>query len=310
MTGLNEPLESHGKLATRAALLSTASNALLVALKITAGIASGSIAVLSDGLDSAEDLIASLAALISVRIAMRPATREYPYGYGKVEALAAAVEGGVIGLGGLIISYEAIRRLITGTGAIETGLAVGVMLISAAMNLAVSLYVAHVARKTRSMALASDARHLQTNVVQALAVLLGLGLVAATGVRAFDPLVALGLALFLFWTAFGLFRQATGSLLDQSLPPEELRAVEDILLEHREDVRGFHNLRSRQVGRTRFVELHVLLDPRRSLKDVHDVLDRIEDEIERRLPETVVTIHAEPDDGRYRGPLERTERPA
>jgi cation diffusion facilitator family transporter len=185
-----------------------------------------------------------------------------------------------------------------------------VMILSAAANLLVSLYVGHAARRTGSLALASDARHLQTNVVQALAVLLALALVTWTGVELFDPLVALALALFLFWTAFGLFRGAAGALLDQSLPPDELRAVEEVLLSHRDDVRGFHRLRSRRVGRTRFVEFHLLLDPKRPLEDVHRVLDRIEDEIERRLPDVVVTIHPEPDDGRYRGPLEGVERTA
>jgi cation diffusion facilitator family transporter len=292
----------------RAATLSFFSNLFLLILKLVVGLISGSIAVLSDALDSGEDLVASAAALFSVSIARRPADLEHPYGHGKVETLAAAVEAGVIGLGGIFIAYQASERIVHGGRDVDVGLGLIAMAVAAVLNTVVSRYVGRAAKATESLALASDAKHLQTNVVQALAVFTALVLVSVTGINLFDPIVALMLAAYLWFAAFGLLRNAVAEIMDVRLPEEDERQVHQSILQHDPQVRGFHHLRSRRSGRLRYIELHLLVDPQRSIQEVHDLCDQIEADIQKRLPGAVVTIHPEPDDGRYRGPMERIER--
>jgi len=295
-------------IAVRAATLSLFSNLSLLILKLVIGLISGSIAVLSDALDSGADMVASAAALFSVSIARRPADWEHPYGHGKVETLAAAVEAGVISLGGAFIAYQATERIVHGGRDVDVGLGLMAMAVAAVLNTLVSRYVGKAAKASESLALASDAKHLQTNVVQALAVFTALVLVRITGINLFDPIVALLLAAYLWFTAFGLLRNAVAEIMDVRLPEEDERQIHQSILAHDPEVRGFHHLRTRRSGRQRYIELHLLVDPARSIQEVHQLCDQIEADIEKRLPGAIVTIHPEPDDGRYRGPVERIER--
>ena len=295
-------------IAVRAASLSLIVTLGLLILKLTLGLISGSIAVLSDALDSGQDLLAAAAVLFSVRIAARPADLEHPYGHGKAEGLSATVSAGVVGLGGGFIIYQALRRIIEGGETIDVNLGLAAMVTSGLLNVVVSAYMRMAARRTDSLALAAEARHLQTNVVQAAAVITGLLLVRFTGAQIFDPLVALALAGYMWWMAFGLIRGALGEIMDVRLPEEDERQIYESILARYPEVRGFHHLRTRRSGHQRYVELHLLVDPARTIQEVHDLSDQIEADIKKRLPGAIVTIHPEPDDGRYRGPMERIER--
>lgn len=295
-------------IAVRAASLSLIVTLGLLILKLTLGLISGSIAVLSDALDSGQDLLAAAAVLFSVRIAARPADLEHPYGHGKAEGLSATVSAGVVGLGGGFIIYQALRRIIEGGETIDVNLGLAAMVTSGLLNVVVTAYMRMAARRTDSLALAAEARHLQTNIVQAAAVITGLLLVRFTGAQIFDPLVALALAGYMWWMAFGLIRGALGEIMDVRLPEEDERQIYESILARYPEVRGFHHLRTRRSGRQRYVELHLLVDPARTIQEVHDLSDQIEADIKKRLPGAIVTIHPEPDDGRYRGPMERIER--
>jgi len=295
-------------IAVRAASLSLIVTLGLLILKLTLGLISGSIAVLSDALDSGQDLLAAAAVLFSVRIAARPADLEHPYGHGKAEGLSATVSAGVVGLGGGFIIYQALRRIIEGGETIDVNLGLAAMVTSGLLNVVVTAYMRMAARRTGSLALAAEARHLQTNIVQAAAVITGLLLVRFTGAQIFDPLVALALAGYMWWMAFGLIRGALGEIMDVRLPEEDERQIYESILARYPEVRGFHHLRTRRSGRQRYVELHLLVDPARTIQEVHDLSDQIEADIKKRLPGAIVTIHPEPDDGRYRGPMERIER--
>jgi cation diffusion facilitator family transporter len=288
----------------RIAAVSLVTTFSLLALKLVLGLLSGSIAVLSDAVDSGTDLVGATAALISVRIAAWPADEDHPYGHGKVESISASVAATVIALGGGFVTFQAIRRLAQGSPDIDVGLGLAAMLIAAAANLILAVLMRRQADRSGSLALAAEATHLRTNVVQAGMIVAGLALVGATGERVFDPLVALGLAAYMAWTAVGLVRIALSEIMDVALPDDELRAIHDVLVAHGDEIGGFHRLRSRKSGPTRHVDMHLLIDPQRNVEQAHYTCDSIEKEIVERLPGTVVTIHPEPDDGRYRGPLD------
>ena len=289
----------------RIAAISLTATVGLLALKLTLGILSGSIAVISDGIDSATDLVGGTAALISVGIAARPADEEHPYGHGKIESISASVAATIVAIGAGFVTFQGVRRLVEGSPDIDVGLGLVAVVIAAVVNSVLVVYMRREARRAHSLALASESTHLQTNVVQALAIVAGLALVGLTGVREFDALVALALAAFMAWTAVALAREAMSEIMDVALPDEELRAIQDVIAAHQDDIRGFHRLRSRRSGPTRHIDMHLMVDPQRTIEEVHHVCDEIEREIHERLPGASITIHMEPDDGRYRGPLER-----
>jgi cation diffusion facilitator family transporter len=289
----------------RIATISLTTTICLLSLKLILGIISGSIAVLSDAIDSGTDVVGGTAALISVQIATWPADEDHPYGHGKVESISASVAATVVAFGGGFVVFQAMRRLIVGSPQINVDLAIAPMVLVAVANAALAHYMRREARRAHSLALASEATHLRTNVVQAVTVTAGLVLVGITGMRLFDPLVALGLAVYMGWTAVHLAREALTEVMDVALPDEELRAIHDVIYTHQDEVRGFHRLRSRKAGPTRHVDMHLLVDPHATIEEVHTVCDQIETEISQRLPGSIVTIHPEPDDGRYRESLER-----
>jgi cation diffusion facilitator family transporter len=290
-------------LASRAAALSFTSNLTLMIMKFVVGILIGSIAVLSDAVDSAEDTVASTFAFLSIRLASQPADEEHPYGHGKAESIAAAGQALLIAGGGAFIIAMAVRRLIERDVEIDTTPGLIALAITAVVNVAVVLYVARAARLTGSVALRADTRHLWTNVAQAGAVILALGLVALTGHTVFDPMVALALAVYLLWTAAQVFTTGLAEIMDVRLPEREQQLIQACLAEYRGGgVQGYHHLRTRKAGRQRYVDLHLLVDPQQTVAAAHHLCDTLEKTIQARLPGAVVTIHLEPDDGRYRGP--------
>jgi cation diffusion facilitator family transporter len=290
-------------LASRAAALSFTSNLTLMLMKFAVAFATGSIAVLSDAVDSAEDVIASTFAFLSIRLASQPADEEHPYGHGKAESLAAAGQALLIAGGAGYIVARAVERLVAGGADIQTTPGLIALSVTAAINVGVALYVGRAARLTRSVALRADTRHLWTNVAQACGVVLALALVALTDNSVFDPLMALALAAYLLWTAGQVFVAALSEIMDVRLPERERRLIERCLEECRErGVRGYHDLRTRKAGRQRYIDLHLLVDPHATVDAAHAICDGLEETIRALLPGAVLTIHLEPDDGRTRGP--------
>jgi cation diffusion facilitator family transporter len=298
----------HTDAPVRIAAISLVVTAALLVLKLVLGLISGSIAVLGDAVDSATDLTAGAAALISIRIAALPADEEHPYGHGKVETISAAVAATIIAVGGGVIVYQAVRRLIEGGGDIDVGVGLVAVIIAAAANIVLAYFMRREAKRSHSMALRAEATHLQTNVVQASTIIVGLVLVAVTNEEVFDPLVALGLAAYMGWTALGLVRIAASEVMDTSLPDEDLAAIHDVLTEHSKYVRGFHRLRTRRAGAIRHIDMHLLVDADLTVEQVHPVSDQIEHEIEERLPGTIAVIHVEPDDGLHKEEFESLVR--
>jgi cation diffusion facilitator family transporter len=289
--------------ASRTAIVPVISNSVVLVLKLVVGLITGSIAVLSDAVDSAEDIGASSFDLWSVRLSAKPADVEHPYGHGKAEGVAAAAEAILIGAGGIFIFYQALRRLVGGGGAeIDIGLGIIAMAITGAVNLSVALYVSRAAKATGSIALAAGTRHLWTNLAQAAAVIIALTLVGLTGRHEFDAIVALVLSGFLVFSASRIGLRASSQIMDVRLPPEEEDVILETVLRYGEDVRGFHKLRTRRSGRQRYVELHLIVDAGKSVREMHAICDRIEKDIVEALPGAEVTIHVEPDDGRFRQP--------
>jgi cation diffusion facilitator family transporter len=278
--------------ASRAATLSVYMNLALMVLKVSVGIMAGSVAVLSDGIDSGQDLVAASIALVSVRYGARPADETHPYGHGRIETMAATIQALLIGGGGLFIVASAVYRLVEPPDEVGYDIGIVAMLIAAAANVALVQYTSRVARQTNSPAIASEARHLWTNVVQAGAVVLGLVLVAVTGEVAFDAIVALALGVYLLRTAGQILWSAAGDVLDKRLTDEEIEAIGDAIMA--EGVDSYHQLRTRRSGQTRHIDVHVTLPGEMTVEASHAVTDRIEARIEALWPGSIVIAHVEP----------------
>jgi len=285
-----------GSVKSRAAGLSIASNALLIALKLVAAALTGSVAILTEAMHSSIDLIASFVAYFSVRKADKPADAEHPYGHDKIENLAAAIEALLILVGSGVIVFESVRRLSDGAEVHSLGLGIAVIAFSMVANAVVSSVLARRARETESPALEGDAAHLRTDAATSAAVLVGLIIVQLTGVTWLDPVIALAVAAAIVTAGVRLLARASRVLVDEALPAEELDAVRDAIEQFGpRGVVGFHKLRARRAGSRRYVDLHVQFAAGTTLVDAHATAHELQDAIRGRLRRADVLIHLEPE---------------
>jgi cation diffusion facilitator family transporter len=282
----------------RAAAVSVASNMTQIALKLVAGIATGSVSILTEAAHSATDLIASVVAFVSVGKADEPADADHLYGHAKVENVAAAIEGVLILFGAALITYESIRRLLTGAHVHRLGLGIGVIAFSAAANAGVSAYVGRRARATDSPALEGDAAHLSSDAATSVAVLVGLVVVQVTGATWVDPAVALVVAAAIVVAGIRILRRSSRALVDEALPESELETIRTAIVEFggQHGVVGFHRLRARRAGSQRHVDLHVQFAAGTTLEAAHQTAHALQAAISRQLGGADILIHLEPED--------------
>src|SRR3954454_8769462 len=287
----------HARGRSRAAAVSIFSNTALIALKVVAGVLTGSVAVLTEALHSGIDLLASLIAFFSVRRAEVPADAGHRYGHDKFENAAAAAEGVLILAGSAVIAFAAIRSLISGNELQHLGVGIVVVGFAAMVNLAVSTWLFRKGREMSSPALEGDAAHLRTDAYTSIGVLVGLGLVSVTGADWLDPVVALIISGAILFTGARITMGSLRVLVDEALPDEDLavitRAIESFA---DRGVVGYHQLRTRQAGARRYVDLHVQFAHGTTLEEAHHIGHQLQDTIEDELHGADVLIHLEPED--------------
>lgn len=276
------------------AILSVGLNAVLVAIKLVVGLAIGSVGVISEAVHSGMDLLAAITALLAVRTSARPPDEDHHYGHGKAESLAGLIQALLIFLAAGLIINEAVQKLIHGAELESVDLGIVVMVISVLGNLVVARMVMKVARQTDSLALEADAWHHTTDVLTSLGVAVGLVAVRLTGLAWLDPLVAIGVALFICKAAWDITRSSLGDLLDASLPEEDHTAIREVLDRHRGDMVGYHEVRSRKSGADRYVDLHLVMNRNLTVRESHDLCDHLEEDIKQALGPVSLNIHVEP----------------
>ncbi|MFA5054873.1 MAG: cation diffusion facilitator family transporter [Dehalococcoidia bacterium] len=284
---------------TSAAGLSVLSNTLLIVLKLTAGILSGSVSIIAEAIHSANDLIAALIAFFSIRMASKPADSQHPYGHGKIENISGTIEAILIFIAAGFIVYEAIDKIINKAEVEKLWLGIGIMAVSAVVNLFVSRHLLRVAHRDDSIALEADGRHLTVDVFTSAGVALGLLVVELTGLNILDPIIAIAVALLILKMAYDLTKKAFPPLIDSKLPEDEERLVALCVEEHigpLGEAVGFHKLRTRKSGSERYVELHLVMASDGSIEQAHNLCDHLEGDIMSKLPNAHVTIHVEPCD--------------
>jgi cation diffusion facilitator family transporter len=277
----------------RFAWLSIAAAIVTIALKLAAWRLTGSVGLLSDAVESFVNLAAAVMALAMITVAARPPDDVHAFGYGKAEYFASAIEGALILLAAAAIAWTAAGRLRHPQPLESAGLGLAISVLASAVNLAVARVLIGVGRRHHSIALEADGHHLMTDVWTSAGVLGGIGLVALTGWIILDPVVALAVAVQIVWTGAALVRRSWKGLLDAALAPGELSALQAVLDRYGCDEVRFHAVRTRQAGARRFVSMHVLVPGAWTVQRGHELLERIEDDIGRAIPNANVSTHLE-----------------
>ena len=280
------------QLQQNAAKLSLFANIFLVTIKVGAGIWSGSLSVLAEGIQSFLDIFASATILFVIRAASAPPDEAHPYGHGKFENLTALFQMLLV-LGSIGGIWWAAWSRWQNPEMPRVDIGIAALLVSVAVNLWVSSHVARVAKATESSALAAEAVHLRGDLWACAGVLGGLVATRIWNEPRLDPLFAALMTIFAFWSALHLLRETVGPLVDQTLPDEEERKIRAVL-EKDARVLGFHKLRTRQAGSTRLADVHILLDDELSFVAAHRISEEVEDAIREALPNVDVIVHAEP----------------
>ena len=267
---------------------------LTLALKSAAYWYTGSVGLLSDAAESCVNLLASVTAMFSLWYSAQPVDSNHTYGHEKIEYFSSGLEGVLIVLAAVAIAWYAVQRLLVPQPIHQLAVGSVIALIASGINFAAGVWLLRTARRYRSIVLEADGQHLMTDVWTSVALVAGLVLVAITGIEVLDPLLALVMTANIFWTGLRLIRRSFDGLMDHALPADELAAVRRAIEAHLEPGAAYHALRTRQAGAQRFIDFHLLVPGRTSVRVAHRQAVRVEDAIRAALPGAEVVVHIEP----------------
>jgi ferrous-iron efflux pump FieF len=282
------------KLTARAAFASIAMAVTLIVLKSWAALQTSSMAMLGSLADSGLDLVASLVVLLGVRIAAQPADYEHRFGHGKAEALAALVQVILITLSAIFIGFRAVQRLLSGAQTAEAELGIGVSVIAMVLTVALISYQRHVVRRTGSLAIGTDRLHYSSDLMLNGSVIVALVLDQFAGLTGSDAVFGLLIALWLAWGAWKASSHALDQLMDREWPDERREQFLAATKEYAE-LAGLPDLRTRSSGTHYFAQFHVWVPAEWTVQEAHDRLDRVEEQLQQRFPDTEILIHVDPE---------------
>lgn len=277
------------------AWLSVAAAVVTIGLKGGAAWLTGSVGLLSDAAESLVNLVAAIVALFALKVAIKPPDDNHPYGHSKAEYFSAAVEGVMIFVAAAFIIATSIERLLNPRMPEQLGLGLTISVAASLVNGAVAMVLLKHGRKHGSATLVADGKHLMTDVITSVAVLVGVALVAVTNQPVLDPVVALLAGANILWTGFGLIRSSVDGLMDVSLPEQTNIELFEVLDRFREPGRiEFHAVRTRQAGNRQFMEFHILVPAAWSVRRGHDMTEDVIDALIEVVPGVRVSAHLEP----------------
>jgi len=293
MTRTGKPLDRAGllKLASVASVITAV---FLIVAKLAAWYVTGSVGLLASLVDSVMDSIASLINLFAIRYALQPADEEHRFGHGKAEPLAGLAQAAFIAGSAIFLILHSIDRLRLSQPLEQIGIGIGVMVLAIVLTLILLAIQRYVIQKTDSTAIRADSLHYATDLLTNVSILLALYLTTLGWTWA-DPVFAIAVAIYIFYSAFHIGHEAFQQLMDRELPAVILEKIQSTAMSHPE-VTGTHEMRTRQAGHSRFVQLHLELDENMSLKQAHEIADEVEAEIKVFLPGAEVLIHQDPAD--------------
>ena len=243
----------------------------------------GSAAIMSDAAESIIHVIAVAFAAFSLWLSARPANARFNYGYERIAIFSAGFEGALIIIAALSIIVAAIQKWMAGLQIEQLGVGTAIVAAAGALNAALGGYLVYTGRKSRSLILEANGKHVLTDSWTSFGVVLGLLLVIWTGWKPFDPLCAIAVALNILWSGGGLIRRSVAGLMDYS-DPEVRRAVENALTtECRARGMRFHEVRLRSLGQRVLVDVHLLFPFEMPLGEAHRIATAVEQTVEQQV---------------------------
>lgn len=268
---------------------------VVLALKTLAWWLTGSVALLSDALESTVNLATAFAALVAIQVAARPADANHPFGHHKAEFFSAVLEGVMIIVAAILILREAYLGFLA-PRALDAPIE-GLLVNGAAtaLNALWAFVLVRRGRLLKSPALVADGKHLWTDVLTSAGVAAGVLLAIATGWWLLDPVLAALVAVNILWSGWGLVKASLSGLMDEAAPEETLGRIRDAISAEADGAVEAHDLKTRHAGNATFIEFHLVVPGQMSVFDAHEICDRVEAAIVRAVPDARITIHVEPE---------------
>ena len=265
----------------------------LIVLKYYGWVTTNSVSLLGSLADSLIDFLASVFVFVAISYSMLPADAKHRFGYGKSEGLAAFVQSLLIGISGIYVCFEAIKRLLNPSQINQPSTAIWIILVSIVLTLALVMYQKYVVKKSKSIAIESDRYHYLTDTYINLSVLFSIAITGWTRFVFIDALVGLLISGVILYTSVTLLKKSFKILLDQEIQSDDRDRIREIALDHPK-VLGFHDLRTRDTGREYIIQFHLELDPNMSLLESHEITDEVTDNVLKLYPDSELIIHTDP----------------
>ena len=265
----------------------------LIVLKYYGWVSTTSVSLLGSLADSLIDFLASVFVFIAISYSLLPADAKHRFGYGKSEGLAAFIQSLLIGISGIYVCFEAIKRLLNPSQINQPSIAIWIILVSITLTLALVMYQKYVVKQSKSMAIESDQYHYLTDTYINLSVLFSIAITGWTRFVFIDALVGLLISGIVLYTSVTLLKKSFKILLDQEIQSDDRDRIREIALDHPK-VLGFHDLRTRDTGRKYIIQFHLELDPNMSLLESHEITDEVTDNVLKLYPDSELIIHTDP----------------
>lgn len=279
------------KLNMRAAKTSLIAGIIIFAIKFSAYLVTDSTAIFSDAAESIINIVAAAVALYSIIISSKPADEDHPYGHGKIEYFSAGFEGFLIALAGLVIIYSGVEKIITGAGPSQLGIGILLLVTSSLANLFLSLYINKIGKKTNSLTLVADAKHILTDVYTSFGIIVGLIVVMLTNIPVFDPIIAIIVAINILFTGYKLVRESIGGLMNE-VDLKTMNVISEKIISIRKpEWLDIHELRFWKSANHVFIDFHLILPFYFTIIEAHKSDELVVSEMEKILPGSQVKIH-------------------
>ena len=290
-------MKTNSSLEKNAPLVATSLSLVLAIVKLVVGIMSGSVALLASAMDSIMDMFVSIFNYLALKISDKKPTDEFSYGYGKIEAIVATLEGLLVFGSGVFILYEGVKKFITKESVTHLELSIGTMIFSLIIVFIIVSFLSYVVKKTNNLVIKGDLLHYKTDLFSNSAVLLSLGIIYFTNLFWIDALFGVIIGIYIIKESTELIKEGVEVLLDVSLPKEEVEKIIEVI-KNDKDVEDYHFLKTRHAGKFKFVEVHLVLGKDKSLMEAHVISDRVEEKIKALDTESNwhIMIHLDPVD--------------
>lgn len=283
------------RLMVRAARASVVVAFILIVIKGWAYAESGSVSLMGSLLDSVMDILASVVTLVAVSFAVTPADEEHRFGHGKAEAIAGLLQGVIIFMSALLLLGEAGRKVINPVELKNPDLGIGAIIVSILLTLMLVGYQRYVIRRTKSVAIQADSLHYTGDLLLNMGVVAALILGGYMKWRYADPLFGFLIALYLIYNVVRISKSSINMLMDHEMERGDRLVILSLIQAHRQ-VKGVHDMKTRISGVNSFIQFHLELDSRISLREAHRISDEVELSIQKSFPLAEVLIHADPED--------------